>query len=411
MEIFLGNDNYFVEGYKNGAIYDLKNEKVYELNETAKEAIIKYFQNEELNNKQEEFIARLIKKKIIIPNEISDELKFQKPNYCINFAWLELTDDCNLRCVHCYGSFGCPKVSKKEKLHIDDWKNVIDQLYDYGCRDIQLIGGEPLCSIDYKEIIIYLRKKGYKKITIFTNATLINETNINIIKDNNVNIRFSLYGYNEQTHESITKIKGSFKKTVDAIQLLKENGVKVSVAVVIMAENEQYLDKIRNFVVNDLKIDYNGFDVIRPSCINDNLTHRVKNYDLLSKRYYTLPKFKIRREQFINNHFYNPCLNKKIAITCYGDVIPCIFSRDAIAGNIKTSSLKNIQDKIENKWEINKNKIEECQNCEYKYACSDCRPLAIGVNGKELSKYPRCCYSPKEGIWRDIKEVTKEINI
>ena len=65
---------------------------------------------------------------------------------------------------------------------------------------------------------------------------------------------------------------------------------------------------------------------------------------------------------------------------------------------------------IQKSWEITKNEIKSCQNCEYRYACSDCRPLALGVFDDKLAKYPRCCYSPEEGVWKNIEQVTQEIN-
>ena len=106
MEIFLGNENYFVDGIKNAAIYDLKNEKIYELNEAGKEALIKLEQKKELNNLEKDFINKLISKKIIVPKLVSKDFKLPQPKYKIDFAWLELTDKCNLRCIHCYGNFG-----------------------------------------------------------------------------------------------------------------------------------------------------------------------------------------------------------------------------------------------------------------------------------------------------------------
>lgn len=410
MEIYLGNDNYFVTGSINAAIYDLRREKVYELNESAKLSIINFVEKKQINTQQENFVNNLIEKQLINPSQISKNIEFKKPNFKIRFAWLELTEQCNLRCIHCYGNFGEQKTCKIEKMELEEWFKVIDQLYDMGCRDIQLIGGEPFCYKHIIEVVKYLKQKGFKKITNFTNATMINEDNIEELKKYNVNTRFSLYGYNADTHEAITKIKGSFDKTVRAIELLKANNLDVSVAVILMKENEQYIEKIKKFIIEDLKIDYNGFDAIRPSCINDNLEHRIKDYNILSKRYYTFPRFRITKKQFEYNHYYNACLNEKIAISSNGDVLPCIFSRNSVIGNVRETTLQDMKEKIEKSWRITKNEINGCQNCEYRYACSDCRPLAIGIFDDKLAKYPRCCYSPEEGAWKDIKQVTQEIN-
>ena len=52
-----------------------------------------------------------------------------------------------------------------------------------------------------------------------------------------------------------------------------------------------------------------------------------------------------------------------------------------------------------------------CKDCEFRYCCHDCRPLAEGVAGNKKAKYPRCCYNPYDGEWMDIKECTKEVKI
>lgn len=410
MELYLGNDNYFVTGSKNAAIYDLRKEKIYELNESAKLSIINFVKKKQIDAQQKNFVDMLIKKQIINPSQISSKMEFEKPKFKIKFAWLELTEQCNLRCVHCYGNFGELTKGKTERMKLEEWFKAIDDLYDMGCRDIQLIGGEPFCYKNIFEIIKYLHKKGFKKITCFTNATLIDETKIKQLKKYNVNVRFSLYGYNAETHESITQIKGSFEKTVNAIKKLKANNLNVSVAVILMKENEHCIENIKKFIMEDLKINYTGYDVIRPSCINDNIEHRVSDYNTLGNRYYIFPRFRITKKQFEYNHFYNACLNEKIAITSSGDILPCIFSRNSIIGNVKDAPLQCLKKQIEKSWEITKNKIKICQDCEYRYACSDCRPLALGIFDDKLAKYPRCCYSPEEGVWKNIKQVTQEIN-
>lgn len=103
-------------------------------------------------------------------------------------------------------------------------------------------------------------------------------------------------------------------------------------------------------------------------------------------------------------------MNGKIAITSCGDVLPCIFSRNDIVGNIKADNEDYLKNEIIKKWSITKDNIEVCKDCEYRYCCHDCRPLAIGIYGNMFSKYPRCCYNPYTGIWEEISECTKELN-
>ena len=140
-----------------------------------------------------------------------------------------------------------------------------------------------------------------------------------------------------------------------------------------------------------------------------NLEHRISNYEILSKRYYTKPLFKVSRTSFYRNHYYNPCWNSKIAITASGDIIPCIFARKFIIGNVKNKKIEECKEDILSKWKITKDNIDKCKKCEYKYACTDCRPLAIGILDSKTAKYPRCCYEPEVGKWKNIEDISKEI--
>ena len=81
MEIYLGNDNYFVTGSINAAIYDLRKEKVYELNESAKLSIINFVEKKQMNTQQENFVNNLIEKQLIIPSQISKKIEFEKPDF------------------------------------------------------------------------------------------------------------------------------------------------------------------------------------------------------------------------------------------------------------------------------------------------------------------------------------------
>ena len=93
-----------------------RKEKVYELNESAKLSIINFVEKKQMNTQQENFVNNLIEKQLIIPSQISKKIEFEKPDFKIKFAWLELTEQCNLRCIHCYGNFGEQKTCKIKNI-------------------------------------------------------------------------------------------------------------------------------------------------------------------------------------------------------------------------------------------------------------------------------------------------------
>ena len=407
MKLYLKEDVYFVCGYKNAAIYDTINKKVYAINSYGKEILTKLLKDNEIKKKVEIDFIDTLKKLDLLTNKKTRKCIIEEPKTKLNYAWLEITEACNLRCVHCYGQFGYPQIDKNKTLTFEEWKNIIDELLKIGCTDIQLIGGEPMMSNDFFKILKYAHDKGMNRIDVFTNGTLITSENIKILKDTNATVRISLYGHNAEIHEKITKQKGSFNKTERALILLKKYNIPTTIAVVLMRENENFIDDIRKYI-ESLNYQFNGYDVIRPSCKMDKELHSITKPGLLKNRYNIRPEFRTTKKSYIENIFYNSCWNKKIAITSSGDLLPCIFARDEVIGNIKKSSKDILKEKVIEKWKITKDKVETCKDCEFRYCCHDCRPLAKAINGNIYSKYPRCCYNPYTGEWGKIEECGKE---
>lgn len=80
-------------------------------------------------------------------------------------ASLKLTQVCNLQCRHCTWF---DKV--KNDLSLEEWKKIIDRIYNLGCFTVFLEGGEPTLRKDINEIIDYVKSKGMVCI-LFTNGT------------------------------------------------------------------------------------------------------------------------------------------------------------------------------------------------------------------------------------------------
>lgn len=106
----------------------------------------------------------------------------------------------------------------------------------------------------------------------------------------------------------------------------------------------------------------------------------------------------ISKEDFkINLSFYleglknNTCLNKKLSITKEGLIKNCP-SLSKSYGNVNNTSLEKVVNKKSFKylWEINKDQINVCKDCEFRYICSDCRAFLNHDNDKPK----KCNYNP-----------------
>ena len=182
--------------------------------------------------------------------------------------------------------------------------------------------------------------------------------------------------------------------------MLTANGVRVDIAVVVMRENENFIEGIEHFI-ESLGAHYSKFDVIRNVFGGTQNQHTPTNQSIINSVKFVYPKFKADKTRFFNNISCNSCWHGKIAITESGQVLPCVFERDISYGSVKEQPLKDIiySSTVEKFWNMSFEFVEGCKDCEFRYACKDCRPLGKSVNGNLYQKNPRCCYNPYDGEW------------
>lgn len=410
--IVLREDCRFVEGAKRAAIYDLSNGKVFSINERGKEIVRSLIgkEVEEVPPDSTEFIAKLRESNLIdVVSEWDSHLlssntapTINPPATRLNFIWAELTARCNLRCIHCYAGFGSiTNLQDTKELSTADWKRVLCDAYGTGCREIQFIGGEPtVCRQRLLDLLQYVSGIGFNRIDVFTNATLIDRTMAETFRKHKANVRVSLYGHNPEVQGRVTGVAHSFARTERGLRLLMEYGIKPSIAVILMKENQDFIAEIKEYI-ESLGLEYHGYDTIRQTRKGPQADHIPNKKEIIRKRMLTQPSFRTSKSDFALNQNWNNCWYGKVAITSMGDVIPCVFERNIVFGNVQTESISSILDKPElvSHWSITKDQIEICKDCEYRYACHDCRPLSLGECGDLYAKYPRCFYDPYSGTW------------
>jgi len=118
----------------------------------------------------------------------------------------ETTYACNERCIHCYMDRNRPSLS------LDEVKRILDEIAVAGCLFISFTGGEFFARSDALKIVEYASKLHFV-IDILSNGTLITENIADVLARHPVRrVQVSLYGATPKTHDSITRLSGSFKK-------------------------------------------------------------------------------------------------------------------------------------------------------------------------------------------------------
>ena len=305
--------------------------------------------------------------------------------YLLSFQ-IELTSKCNERCIHCY----IPHEFKDTDIKDELFYSVLKQLREMNALNLTLSGGEPLAHPHFKDYLKASLDSDFSVI-ILTNLTLLDDEIIQIVKQNpNCSFQTSLYSMNPEHHDAITKVKGSFEKTKDAIEKLIANNIQVQISCPMMSVNkDDFVDvikwahshKIRAYTDISIMAKYNH----DTSNLANRLTVKECEKVILSLLEYDTdyqetilePDFEIRcntinedpNERFCGVGFTSCCMVSN------GNVYPCSGWQGFVCGNLYKNTLEDIWN---NSKEMNylrklrKGDIKECLNCEHKAFCSPC---------------------------------------
>jgi len=173
---------------------------------------------------------------------------------------LELTERCNLTCVHCYINqpAGNPAARSRE-LATAEVRGIVDQMADAGCLFLLLTGGEILLRSDFEEIYRHARGRGML-VSLFTNATLLTPAIADLLAYSRPHsIEVTLYGATPETYEAVTQIRGSYARCRRGIDLLLERGLPLTLKSVLLTTNRHELAAMQALAGElDVKFRYDG---------------------------------------------------------------------------------------------------------------------------------------------------------
>ena len=157
-------------------------------------------------------------------------------------AEFEITDRCNLGCVHCFINQPAGSTAHiQHELSTGEIKEILDQIADSGCLHLLLTGGEPLLRPDFSDIYLHARQRGML-VMLFTNATLMTPAVIETLKQAPpILVEVSLYGATQETYEAVTRMPGSWERFNNGIKLLLESGLPLALKSVILQKNKAEL--------------------------------------------------------------------------------------------------------------------------------------------------------------------------
>lgn len=161
-------------------------------------------------------------------------------------ASIELTERCNLDCVHCYISQpATSEVAKAREMSTAQVKSVLDQMASAGTLFLLITGGEAMLRPDFTEIYLHAKRLGFI-LTLFTNGTTVTPALADMLaKAPPTLIEVTLDGATPETFEAVTRVPGSFAQCLRGIRLLRERELAVLVKTVVLTLNQHELQGIR----------------------------------------------------------------------------------------------------------------------------------------------------------------------
>ena len=337
------------------------------------------------------------------------------------FIQWDSTNDCNLRCRHCYHNKEGQKNHKQEKknfMSLIEVKSMIDDLINTAQRGdmiprFHISGGEPLMRKDLLDILDYAQQNEVST-RLLTNGTLITREKAKAFKERSMKrLQISLDGDKER-HNYVRQRSYAFDKAMQGIANSREAGLGVTISFTAMQSNKDYIEQaikdsikagadvfgIQSYVpnkelgINDPEfIDAQGLYKIYKSQRELDKKYGDKIRLLETEVLWHLiqcddPLKKASRE---TGKFLGGCGAgySGVSVLSNGIVYPCRRLPVEI-GHISEGLVKLITEKeiMHNLRDLKK--MKENTNCEDVTHCKGCRAIAYATTGDYMAKDPMC---------------------
>lgn len=348
-----------------------------------------------------EFMTALKKENMVEMDENKENMSY----YPLKHLHIEITMECNERCIHCY--LPNKLKSKGDQLSFSDFCKIVDEFVTLGGEDITLSGGEPLKHPDFIKMLDYCNSKNLI-INILSNLTLMNDELIDKLGDYNIGtIQSSVYSLKPTIHDSITLQKDSLTKTMIAVEKLYKKGFTLQIACPVFTENFGKTESLIKYAKEkNILLKING--ILLPQ-IDGSTEFKTKSTLSLNQKQVLLSslldyKNRYTKEQLTqcstksNDLCKNPALFLEqpvcsagidsCSVSATGQVYPCTEWTAFKIGDINFNSLKDIWEQSEQLKQlraINKRKnFKKCLSCEALDYCKMCLMLNQAENGGEI---------------------------
>lgn len=411
---------YFDEDHKGG--YLTKEDiQEYKINDTAAEiitlingentydSIVEYLAkkyNENINSikiKVDNFLEMISKQYGLSVVEEKSPLKINivdenKEMVSPMVASIEITNQCNIRCIHCYGDFG--EISCKI-MNVETVKRILMNLRNLGVRIVEITGGEATTHPDIEEIMEYALSLPFDQVSLLTNGVKISEKLKDILEmgKERVYVQIDLHSLKEEYFAWFTKVSNVLEKVKNNIISLAEKKVMLRIATILTPKNIDEITDIADWVHELGIIRYAVSPVVSLGRADETNKELFLTQNDALKAEQKLQSIVNKYDKFLNvisSDFDNQtncgCITSHVVIDSGGNIKMCTMDNmEYFKSNIGNVFQNNIKDIFYNNAELlntlfmtnaPRMNSKQCYGCENAGFCNGCLLRAL-IKAKE----------------------------
>ncbi|NGX52652.1 MAG: Sporulation killing factor maturation protein SkfB [Candidatus Anoxychlamydiales bacterium] len=343
--------------------------------------------------------------------------------YPISLQW-HVTTNCSNYCKHCYMyDEETYADERKNTLVLDALVKILDDLdifekkYNAKFIPIEISGGDPLLRKDIFEFLSELKNRN-KSFGILGNPDLLDKQNVKRLSELGIHhYQLSLDGL-ESTHDFF-RSKGSFKRTIEKIRLLREYDIHCNLMFTLYPSNASDLIPLMRFVAMNTQATTFSFDIgvisgnaksmknhLTPTEIHKLFTqYHLEKKRLKEEGYPIFFREKSNFHKLINfeNDLLYPLVPKNgnvlsgnyiawNSLTLLSDGTALACRRMPVrVGKMPEQSFEKIflGNNLLKKFRRPKN-FKQCNTCDFYAMCRGCSSYVYGVTKDPFEKHPLC---------------------
>ncbi len=236
-------DGIYLKQLEFPAVYDTRSDEVYQVDPTGFQELARCDGTLRVSESAfpDEFLGFCLEEGVLVAEALPSRRdvsigRNEVPS--LRYLMMEITDNCNLACLHCYLG-----DTAGVELSADTIEPVLADLEAMGGLRLVVTGGEPLLHSRFDMVNELARGRAFRSILV-TNATCIDDKAARGLGFHEVQV--SLDGM-EGGHDHI-RGEGSFEAALGGIESLRKAGIDLSIATMIHSRNLAELDDLERLV-------------------------------------------------------------------------------------------------------------------------------------------------------------------